>query len=98
MENAINLARDGGWYAPSMNWFSSTPDERKLMTKGVLLDPLFWQALGKALEWPKYSEYGGFTADEEPREIESWLAHWHLFIDHLASGKDVDSFFKELLT
>lgn len=28
--------------------------------------------------------------------IESWKYHWHRFIDHLAEGKDAESFFSNL--
>src|SRR3990167_8400630 len=27
-----------------------------------------------------------------------WLFYWHNFIDHIAQGKDIDSFFEDLLT
>ncbi len=27
----------------------------------------------------------------------TWLNHWHRFIDHLAEGKDADGFFNEIL-
>ena len=34
----------------------------------------------------------------ENAPIESWLYEWHNFIDHIASGKSIDSFFEELLS
>jgi hypothetical protein len=49
----------------------------------VFLDPSFWQALGKAREWiapPKGQAY----------------FYQHRFIDHLADGKDAESFFDSL--
>jgi len=55
------------------------------------LDPDFWEALGKTERWAsQYADDGG--------EYEGWLANWHSFLDHLADGKDPESFFKELLT
>lgn len=76
----------------------------------VALDPLFWQALGKAEGWRSfYDEKGmprihttqGWFPDTKDfgsgYDEMMWQAHWHRFIDHLAEGKDVDSFFKELL-
>ncbi len=51
------------------------------------LDPAFWQTLGKAPGWLDLREEGG---------TEGWLYYWHSFIDHLAAGKDADSFFKGL--
>lgn len=48
----------------------------------ALIDPLFWQSLGKAMGWsPMYGE---------------WKTKWHRFIDHLAEGKDINSFFENL--
>jgi hypothetical protein len=43
-----------------------------------LQDPTFWKALGKARSW---------------QDTGAWLFHWHRFIDHIAFGKDVESFF-----
>ena len=46
-----------------------------------LQDPAFWKALSNARGW------------QDPG---AWLFHWHRFIDHIAFGNDVDSFFSEL--
>jgi hypothetical protein len=56
----------------------------------ILLDPLFWQALGRALGWmegvgKKYLAYNQW-----------WLQPWHGFIDHLAHGGSPESFFENL--
>lgn len=75
MQNAIKRAVEGGY---------KYPDQRKASPVDVcviLLDPLFWQALGQAQEWFE----------------NSWSDEWHNLIDHLAEGKDIDSFFNELL-
>ncbi len=45
-----------------------------------LNDPNFWKALEKARSW---------------QDSGAWLFHWHRFVDHIAFGKDVDSFFRE---
>ncbi len=37
----------------------------------------------------------GCVTDNAP--VESWAYEWHRFIDHLIAGKDVDSFFNELI-
>jgi hypothetical protein len=66
----------------------------------ALLDPLFWQALGKAKGW---SEKDFFLPDCEgcgmPQEqLNPWWRHvWHCFIDHLAEGKSAEEFFDNLL-
>jgi hypothetical protein len=46
-----------------------------------LQDPDFWKALSTARKW------------EDPN---AWRFHWHRFIDHLADGKDAESFFAAL--
>lgn len=56
-------------------------------SQDFFLNPEFWQALGNALGWPP-----NHTA------YEGWKNRWHDFIDHLADGKDAESFFQELLT
>lgn len=66
-------------------------------------DPLFWQALGKAMGWKEF--YRQPTPKQEERSNQKvfmrrfprWKKEWHRFIDHLIKGKDAESFFKELL-
>jgi hypothetical protein len=41
--------------------------------------------------WMDKSEF-----PEEGNLIRQWIYQWHRFIDHLADGKDADSFFKDL--
>lgn len=92
----------------------------------ILLEPIFWQYLGKARGWgtemtlidepghPKEWMYYTHCArcheqiidqedgcpsgcDCDDAYIEAWVMEWHRFIDHLAEGKDAESFFKDLL-
>ncbi len=63
-----------------------------------LLDPLFWQALGKAEGWTtdgKTSRFSSMTFGEF--EKRHWKTHWHSLIDHLAQGGDIDTFFNNLI-
>ncbi len=77
----------------------------------IFLDPTFWQALGKARGWDgktlvrRGAIIGNFvTPDHKPYAemgfgmdyISTWCFHWHRFIDHLAEGKDAESFFASL--
>lgn len=55
----------------------------------VVLKPDFWQALGKSMGW----EAG---IDTYPYKNVAWIRKWHYFIDHLAEGKDIESFFEAL--
>lgn len=83
MEEAIKKAIEGG-YLKALNDITGLPSDF-LNESAVLLDPLFWQALGKAEGW--IYPVGGMNG----------LREWHKFIDHLAEGKDAESFFTNLL-
>lgn len=72
--------------------------QKGLNVSEIILDPLFWQALGKALGWGSSNKCAtcgdgivshGFMWD--------WQMEWHRFIDWIADGKDVDLFFKDLI-
>jgi hypothetical protein len=58
-----------------------------------LLDPLFWQALGKARRWPMKWPQPYQTRDGIFLEITWWEYKWHEFVHHLAGGKDAEGFF-----
>ena len=62
-----------------------------VLWRGVALDPLFWQALGKALGWNK------IDAADWQDGVPTWKNQWHRFIDHLAEGKDTTQFWDDLL-
>lgn len=58
------------------------------MTLKLLLDPLFWQAVGETRGWyvgELCDAYGNCRRDDE------WLQKQHRFIDHLANGNDIDT-------
>jgi hypothetical protein len=67
----------------------------------VFLDPLFWQSLGKAMGWEFVSKERKvqYTKNHKLNSYsQEWLYQWHRFIDHLAEGKDAESFFENTLT
>lgn len=86
MEQAIKIAIENGYSGKVM--FEHYPPEGDEVNH-FLLDPLFWQSLGKGLGWGK---------GRPGLLIYEWLYHWHKFIDHLASGKDPEEFFSQLNT
>lgn len=90
MKEAITKAIEGGYdemkFYPIWKTSELGVGFHKLPLTGIFLDPLFWQALGKSLGWT------------DTDTVKIWKYNWHLFIDHLASGKDPESFFKTLLT
>lgn len=107
IENAIQKAIEGGYdsekrLAIHFSPIASIAIRAKSLTHSdflsrVLIDPLFWQCLGKALGWGDESECplaccGGVC----PINIPMWQSQWHRFISHLSGGKDVESFFENL--
>lgn len=97
MNEAIKLAQKEGW-----NGFSLLVGERQpeSVVQIAWCDPLFWQALSKALGWGnKVFEAFDGNPDITVRMFKGkpYMYHWHRFIDHIAKGKDADSFFKDLI-
>lgn len=114
IQEAIQKAIEGGW--------KNEVDRDFALYKGqphfALLDPLFWQAVGKSLGWN--DEHHLFESGEvkdfpfecgicgqrfpermpRPKEdycVENnWRMGWHRLIDHLASGKSIEDYFKNL--
>jgi hypothetical protein len=84
---AIREAADRGGYG--YRWWKANDIENGVGYNALpmraltehLYDPAFWKALGKARSW---------------QDTGAWLFHWHRFIDHIAFGKDVESFFSNL--
>ena len=123
MQEAIKLAIEGGYRRVTSHKVTSDGLEiyrekdgaitSLLSNHFLLLDPLFWQALGKAKEWPKYL-YGHCGKDPEDFEdskkrccsfgesdcewfVEGWLYKQHSFIDLLASGSSPEEAIKQVL-
>ncbi len=69
-------------------WGQGGNEDQGQWLSEIFLDPAFWQALGKARGWEKSSYNDEFKF--------LWLTVWHRFIDHLAEGKDAESFFASL--
>jgi hypothetical protein len=56
-----------------------------------LLDPLFWQALGKAMGWDAID-----ALDADIITMPTWQSQWHRMIDHLADRGTIESLFEKL--
>lgn len=112
MEQAIKKAIEGGW-KPNTWGFETiifdglSTDKQSAMfsnKKGddacwfeypverFVLDPTFWQCLGKIEGWGTK-----MISIEGVRQRNTWDKYFHFFIDHLIEGKDVNSFFEQLL-
>ena len=99
IQQTIQKAIEGGYKGGGREFLTADIESWRNQVL-VFLDPLFWQALGKILGWEK--QFGNYSEKETKRLLEKgaliprWLYQWHRFIDHLAEGKSVESFFREL--
>ncbi len=115
METAIKKAIQGGYELRKENsFFADIKDLSKISVRNhiILLDPLFWQALGKAEGWDLDVNNPTWLCpvcansldemicqiDEKSIGIETWRYNWHLFLDHIAEGKSIAEFFNSLLS
>jgi hypothetical protein len=98
-EQAIEDALDAG-YEPKLERFAEIDGATALqiavaMQADVFLDRDFWQALGRARRWPPDDAIDPkMTMGEWQKQ--RWLGRWHAFVDHLAAGKDAESYFRGL--
>lgn len=87
MQEAIQLAQEGGWG----NWYDldvyEVSDEPSIRE-----DPDFWRCLGKQLGWEQSDKRYVYSGSKR-----NWITVWHRYINHLAEGKDAESFFISLL-
>ncbi len=105
METAIQKAIEGGWKSKVFlhDDIERNPFRTIKIYPTIYSDPLFWQALGKQQGWERNNKvitYGVFDAEKSHSESasrEPYVYYWHRFIDHIAEGKEIDLFFKELL-
>lgn len=93
LEQAIKDAVEKGGWRPTL---FSLPHLHDISLEKTLLDPAFWQALGKARGWYVMKK-NGTRFDEHPARWDKWKVEWHRLIDHLAAGGSVEDFFKTLV-
>lgn len=100
MEKAIRQAIINGeygmWWDNERNQAFITSDNGgfDVSNEKIILDPLFWQALGKAEGWNQDA-----IAYREPGHVGvyEWNLKQYLCIDHINQGKSIDSFFEALI-
>ena len=108
IQEAVQLAVDGGYNTKrtvcAVRYGWAIPEKVSRYNANqylceILLDPLFWQALGKGMGWDTEGYY--FQQIQEGRYMmrgsNEHTYHWHRLIDHLASGKSIEDFFANLL-
>lgn len=95
MQEAIKRAIEGGYKNQITEDFLLEQKTGDTLTKYdyalTLIDPEFWKCLGKAEGW------GEMPSGDMWQGKNKWIYQWHNFIDHLAEGKDIESYFKKLL-
>lgn len=99
LERAIRDAHSAGWRndLDATNWRANSKqlliDEGSIPLSAILLDPAFWQALGRARGW-LFEAHG--TSTVRQYGTDTWKMEWHRLIDDLAAGKSIESFFEQL--
>lgn len=108
MEQAIKIAVKNGYLRgervgydeEAKKFYIIFPDHSHsdyIKWQEVTSSPLFWQALVPNNQWSKLSQLDIDKWQTYNTGNQAWLYYWHRFIDHLAEGKDIDSFFNELI-
>ena len=100
LEKAIEDAMGAG-YVPSWikestteHWFGFSQNQTMSISQ-TILDPQFWQCLGKSRGWEKrITFYNSFIDGKENND--QWRLEMHRFIDALAEGRTIESFFESL--
>lgn len=102
IEQAIKEAVEfGEWDWKSFQERAGLAEDSDAPIAEVMMDRMFWQELGKARGWGIMG-YPMPLKKMTPAEKQHWIGkdewqyQWHRFIDHLAAGKDVESFFEGL--
>lgn len=86
----IEKAIAGGWKSPE-RWHTYVDAVKDTVFNyhAILLDPLFWQAVGKTEGWP--TKYYRPNPQSWP-----WRDNMHRMIDSLAEGKSIEEFLSTL--
>lgn len=96
MNEAIKLAIEKGGYV--MPYGSHI--ELDTVSTNIILDPLFWQALGKALGWSPGTIWRRIEMSDVKLmqvEAEGWLVKALTYYELLLTGRDTEKFWEELL-
>lgn len=92
IHEAIEAAKKGGWNdeecAPPIG------SRDRFNREKMVLDPLFFQALGKSLGWRE--EEGWLNEGEVVPKLPEWKSNWINLILHLSEGGSIESFFEPL--
>lgn len=106
IEQAIKYAIEGGY---NQNNLYPSMKRNYIEINEALLDPKFWQALGKSRGWKNHrNDSDSLRCTVCGRAIEyqineenecfknAYLYYWHNLIDALAEGKTIEDYFEKL--
>lgn len=99
-KEAIEKAVEGGWkYSASAGWHSALGHEEVQCMYLIALDPSFWQALGKALEWGIHAAYVTDPDDGAMgiEQVKEWKLNAFRFYDLILTEQSTEAFWRELL-
>jgi hypothetical protein len=116
IQEAINKANESGYHIYGSDGMETSYDganseysvwTRKdnessfiVLTEKTFLDPQFWQALGRALNWSERCDLAitCVHGEEECQRCRGyyWMYQWHCFIQAVADGHTPDAFFASL--
>lgn len=111
MERAVRLAIEKGDYKlpPSpfrdraMRWENSINEYEVIKYYPLLavLDPLFWQALGRALKWHEWTDVTVGNWDEmhliSPQNVLTWKHHALRYFELRMNGGNENKFWEDLI-
>jgi len=86
MKQVIEKAREGGWDGSDEYGGEYTMDDYLESIEKIVLDPKFWEALGKVEGWDESDE------DAQP----GWKEKMNGLTPHIIEGGDIDSYFNRL--
>ena len=116
IQEAMNKAVEGGYHIDGSDGiatsYSRANDEYSAWTRTdndasfmvpveeTLLDPRFWQALGRTLGWDEMCDLA-ITCVHGEEECQNcrgyyWMYQWHCFIQALAHANPLEAFFAQL--
>jgi hypothetical protein len=111
MEQAYKLAKEAGYEGRVYSSHGELLDPEFWRALGKAMGwggSATWVCTDTCDWWCNDCKFGLVKQTETPLEFRGgvhvdcpksklWLVNWHRFIDHLAEGKDAESFFNELL-
>lgn len=102
----IELSIEGGWKAHKLHsvetkWIILGDYNEMIYFTEIIIDPLFWQSLGKALGWfhkdgQPVAKYINNDPKHTQQDIHIW--HAHRFFDLILASGDTAAFWASLIS